>query len=735
MEAVHGVSFGVYIRRIMAEVEPVGPDFPVPAPEALKEQPTMSTDELSLGAEFPQASRKDWEALAAKTLGDTPLEKLNTRTYDGIEVQPLYLAEDWNAEGDPSGFPGDAPFTRGSKAVGGLQGWGVEPEVLHPSVEAANDIILADLQRGASGVTLRLDRAARRGLSADSEDAGEEGLLMHSVQDLDRVLNEVLLDLIPVRLQAGGSFPGAAAMLAAVWRRRGLEAKDVKGNLGADPIGTLASEGELPTSLETQLEAATALAHAALENWPGVTTFGVDVSRYHDAGATEAQELGCALATGLVYLKELIRSGMDVDHACRQIEFTLTADEQFFTTIARLRAARLVWARMTETCGASEDARAMRLRAVTAERMMTRRDPWVNLLRTTAACFAAGVAGAEGVTVRPFNAALGLPDAFGRRLARNTQMILQEEASLNRVIDPAGGSWYMESLTEAIARAAWREFQAIEAEGGMIEAVRGGKIQKRIASAAAAREKNIGKRKDPITGVSEFPNLGEPPVEVEEVDRGAIRRAAAEARKNAKAGAIGGEAREKLAALDIDAWIKAAEAGHTLAELNACLGGQREEARALERRRKAESFEALRDASDAELEKSGKRPQIFLANMGRIAQHTARATFARNFFEAGGVEAITNEGFMEPADAAKAFQDSGAKLAILCGSDVQYGDSAVAFAKALKSAGVERLYLAGRPGELEGALKEAGVDEFISMGCDVLGTLRGALGQLGVIER
>lgn len=691
----------------------------------------MSSDELSLGGEFPEASREDWEALAAKTLGETALEKLTSRTYDGIEVQPLYLAEDWSAEGDPSGFPGDAPFARGGRASGSVEGWGVEPEVMHPAPESAHEIVLADLERGASGMVVRFDRAARQGNPDDADAAGEDGILIRSAADLGRVLEGVLLDLAPVRLRAGGSFLAAASMLAAVWRQREVPTEAVKGNFGADPIGTLAAEGQLPTSLETQLEAATALAHAALERWPGVTTFGIDVSRYHAAGATEGQELGCALATGLVYLKEMIRSGMDVDHACRQIEITLAADENFFATIAKLRAARMVWARMAEACGASSEARALRLRAVTAERMMTRRDPWVNMLRTTSACFAAGVAGAEAVTVQPFNAALGLPDAFGRRLARNTQIILQEEASLNRVIDPAGGSWYLENLTEAFAQAGWREFQAIEAEGGMVEALRGGKIQKRIASAAAAREKNIGKRKDAITGVSEFPNLTEALVPVERVDLDSIRKAA---QARGTSDSIDDALKGKLEAFSVESWIEAASAGHALPALHACLGGKREEVRTLEPCRAAAGFEALRDASDAEKERSGGRPQVFLANMGRIAQHTARASFARNFFEAGGIESLSNEGFTTAEEAAKAFEESGAKLAVICGSDVQYGDSAVPFAKALKDAGAGRLYLAGRPGDLEGPLKEAGVDEFIYMGCDVLGTLRSALTHLGVMD-
>jgi methylmalonyl-CoA mutase len=471
----------------------------------------MSANDLTLGAEFPEASRADWAALAEKALAGAPLEKLSHRTDDGIVVDPLYLAADWPAAGDPSGFPGAAPFARGGRVEGAVrEGWGIDVLQSHPDPSAANRAILNDLERGATGVVLRFDRAACFG--------GEpvlDGVLIASVDDLDTSLKGVLLDLAPVRLQAGARFFPAAAMLAAVWKRRGLDPAAAKGSFGADPIGALAEAGRLDADIETLLEAAAALAQHAVGNCPGVTAFSVDASLPHAAGATDAQELGYAIATGLLYLRAMVASGVNVDAACRQIEFTLTADENFFGTIARLRAARMLWARVAELCGASHDARAMRLRAVTAERMMTRRDPWVNLLRTTSACFAAGVAGAEAVTVLPYNAALGLPDGFARRIARNTQIILQEESVLNRVIDPAGGSWYVERLTEALAEAGWREFQAIQATAASSKRCSRASCRSASPRRLRPRERNVARRKVPIVGVNEFPHLREAPVEVE----------------------------------------------------------------------------------------------------------------------------------------------------------------------------------------------------------------------------
>lgn len=693
----------------------------------------MSSNDLPLGAEFPAAARPAWEALALKALAGAPLDKLTSRTADGLAVQPIYFAEDWPAEGDPSGFPGADPFARGGLAPGAADpGWGIEPLHAHPSLEATNGAILIDLERGATGIVLRLDRAGRNGRQGDAEGVGEDGVMIASVDDLDAVLRGVLLDLAPVRLQAGGQFFAASAMLAALWRRRGIDPKAARGAFGADPLGALAEEGVLPFDLETQMEAAAALALHTAGHYPSTTSLAVDGSLWHAAGATEAQELGCVLATGLAYVKAAMTVGLGVDAACRQIEFTLAADENFFGTIAKLRAARMTWARLAEACGASLPARAMRLRAATAQRMMTRRDPWVNMLRTTSACFAAGVAGAEAVTVLPFSAALGLPDGFARRIARNTQIILQEESSLHRVMDPAGGSWYLENLTEALAAAGWREFQAIETEGGMAEAVLSGKIQKRVASAAAAREKSIATRREPITGVSEFAHLREESVEIETEDLPALRKAAQERIEALKVARGPLKSAGDLAGLKFGLWIDAAAAGATLAELAASLGDGAVQARPLVRRRKAEGFEALRDASDSHLHRKGARPRIFLANMGSVAQHTARAMYALNFFEAGGIEAVTSEGFADAPSAARAFAASGAPLAVICGSDTQYAADGAAFARALKSAGASRVYLAGRPGELEAALREAGVDEFIFMGCDVLGTLRSALTHLGV---
>lgn len=323
---------------------------------------------------------------------------------------------------------------------------------------------------------------------------------------------------------------------------------------------------------------------------PGLRALTVDALPYHEAGGSAAQELGCALATGVAYLRELTEAGLGTQQALSQLEFRFAATADQFLTVAKLRAARRLWARVAEVCGASQ-AGAQVQHAVTSPVMMTRRDPWVNMLRTTVATLAAGVGGADAVTVLPFDSAIGVPDGFARRIARNTSTILIEESHLSRVIDPAGGSWYVERLTDELAHAAWEFFRTIEREGGQAAALRSGLVRERLAETWAARSVRLAARREPVTGVSEFPYLGEKPVE----------------RVPVEAPPSGG----------------------------------------LPRVRRDEAFEALRARSDSHLAATGGRPRVYLAALGPATAHTARLTFAANLFQAGGIEAVTDGTFEE----------------------------------------------------------------------------------------
>jgi methylmalonyl-CoA mutase len=448
-------------------------------------------DHLDLASAFPAATKDEWRRLVAKVLGDAvteasaaaPERLLDTILADGIEVEPLYTADD--AVGD-CGFPGDAPFLRGTDPLGHRDGWDVRQRHAQPDPALAREQIMADLEGGVSSVWLQLGPA---GTPVDS---------------LPQVLAEVYLDLAPIVLDAGDSTGRAAELLFDLARSRNVAADQLRAGLGADPLGQVASHGG-----EADLGPAIELARRCAGDYPQVHAFVVDGLAYHEAGGTDVEELACSLATGVAYLREMQAAGFAADVAFGQLEFRYAATADQFATIAKLRAARRVWARVAQGCGVTGPVAGQRQHAVTSWSMMTRRDPWNNMLRATLACFGAGVGGADAVTVLPFDAAIGLSDDLARRIARNTHALLVEESHVARVIDPAGGSWYVETLTETLAQKAWEWFQVIERAGGMGAALSDGLVGDQISFSRAARRDSLAHRRDAITGVSEFPLLGE----------------------------------------------------------------------------------------------------------------------------------------------------------------------------------------------------------------------------------
>nr|WSW62387.1 methylmalonyl-CoA mutase subunit beta [Streptomyces sp. NBC_00998] len=620
----------------------------------------LPDDGLSLAAEFPDATHEQWQRLVEGVLrksgkdvsGDAAEDALSTKLEDGLTTRPLYTAPE---TADETGFPGFAPFVRGGSPAGGAAGgWDVRQRYLGSDPARVNEAVLTDLENGVTSIWLSL--------------GGPGGL---PVDALPRALDGVYLDLAPVSLDAGAQYADASRALLALYAERGVAPEAARASLGADPLGHEARTGEV-----LELAGAVGLAREAAAHWPGVRALAVDALPYHEAGGSAAEELGLSLATGVAYLRALTGAGngssaLGVQAALGQLEFRYAATADQFLTIAKFRAARRLWARIAEACGAPE-AGAQRQHAVTSPVMMTRRDPWVNMLRTTVACMAAGVGGADSVTVLPFDHELGLPDAFARRISRNTSTILLEESHLARVIDPAGGSYYVEQLTDELAHAAWEFFQEIEKAGGLAAALRSGLVADRLAATWAERSKKLAKRREPITGVSEFPLLSEKPLD----------------REPAPAGPTGG----------------------------------------LPRVRRDEAYEALRARSDAHLAATGNRPRIFLAALGPAAAHTARATFAANLFQAGGIEAVHDPVSVDAATAAEAYAASGADgMAVLCSSDALYEEQAEAVAEALRAAGATTVFLAGKPGTSAGA-----VDEYVFAGCDAVAVLSSVLDRMGV---
>jgi methylmalonyl-CoA mutase len=615
---------------------------------------TSATDDLPLAADFAPATYDDWRKLVDGVLKGAPFEKLVGKTYDDLRIEPIYRhARD---AAPIAGRPAAAP-------------WQIMQRIDHPDAAAANAQALHDLENGAAGLTL---------VFAGANGAYGFGL-NPTAEAIERVLEGVFIDAsIAIELQIGPQSRMAAIHLAEYVQRKGISPAACDIRFGLDPIGACAVWGSSPYSWPEIVPAVT----GAINGLAGIGFKGpfaaADGRVIHDAGGSEAQELAFVLASAVAYLRAIEGAGVALEEARNMVYARLSADADQFLTMAKFRALRLLWARVEQACGL--EPKPLFIAADTAWRMLTQRDAHVNMLRATIATFSAGLGGANSINVLPHTLALGLPDPFARRVARNTQLVLLEESNLAKVSDPAAGSGGIEALTHELCETAWRLFQETEKAGGVFASLEQNLIQRKVSATRAAREANIARRKEVLTGASEFPNLQEAEVAV-------------------------------LVAKPVEL---------------APYGEAKFRFDALPPMRLAVPFERLRDRSDKILKTKGARPRVFLANLGTPAEFTARTTFAKSFFEAGGIEAIETAGFTDPAALAKAFETTGAALACVCSSDKVYAAQAAAAAKALQDAGARHIYLAGRAGEQEAALRAAGVNDFIFAGGDAVPTLQQA---------
>src|SRR6267154_4108868 len=558
---------------------------------------TSVTDDLRLSADFAPAIYDDWRKLVDGVLKGAPFEKLVGKTSDGSKIEPIYRRAQ-----------GAVPLAGRAAAAP----WQVMQRADHPDAKQANAQARHDLENGATGLTL---------VFAGANGAYGFGL-EPSAEAAAQIFDGIYLDAgIGIELQIGPQSRMAAIHIAEYVQRKGLDPAACDIHFGLDPLGACAVWGSSPYSWSEIVPAITsAIKGLAALGFKGPLA-AADGRVIHDAGGSEVQELAFVLASGVAYLRAIEQAGVSLEAVQGMVYARLSADADQFLTLSKFRALRLLWARIEQACGLTP--KPLFVAADTAWRMLTQRDPYVNLLRATMAVFSAGLAGANAITVLPHTLALGLPDPFARRVARNTQLVLLEESNLARVADPAAGSGGIETLTQELCVAAWTLFQEIEKAGGVFGALEQNLIQRKVAATRAAREANIARRKEVLTGATEFPNLHEALVAVLDAKPVAL--------------APSGDAKFKFDALSP--------------------------------MRLAAPFERLRDRSDQILKQGGARPKVFLANLGTPADFTARATFAKSFFETGGIEAIDTEGFTDPAALAAAFNTSGAALACLCSSD------------------------------------------------------------------
>ncbi|WGJ13661.1 methylmalonyl-CoA mutase subunit beta [Methylocapsa sp. D3K7] len=594
---------------------------------------------------FPPASEAEWRNLVERGLGGKPFESLISTTFEGLSLAPLY----------------ERVIGEGPRPLRQKPGpWKIAQRIDHPDIVTANAMARADLMGGADALTLTISQSfAARGF----------GLQIESERDLDAAFAGIDLDRIALRVDADARALDLAALFVSIAKARRLTSAELDVDFGHDPIGHFARCGHLPAGALQGLGNTLTLLHG---NGFAGHLFLADGRPYHEAGAGEAQELACVLATGIEYLRLLEAEGLPLEAARRDIAFLLAADADEYLSLAKFRAMRLLWARVEDACGLTP--KPIRLHAETAFRMMTRYDPWVNILRATMGVFAAGAGGADTVTVLPFTLALGLPDDVARRIARNTQSILIEESHLAKVADPAAGAGSFEALTSALCNRAWALLQDIEAQGGMIKSLQTGTPQREIGVTAAARRDAIAQRALAITGTSAFPLLTEAPVHV-------------------------------LAPPP----VRADDDFTVYDNIH------------LPSRRDAEPFESLRVASDKYFQETGSRPKIFLTQLGEPQGVAPASDFATHFFAVAGLEVFSQEG----CDAAQHFRVSGCKIACIFAAATVSAADLIETAARLSDAGAARIYLAGPvPEPVAKALHDAGVAELICPHRDALAILR-----------
>jgi methylmalonyl-CoA mutase len=601
-----------------------------------------------LGADaggFPAWGEADWRKAAQTALKGASLDTLASSTADGLRIEPIYAP----AEGARP-LRTDAP-------------WRVIARLDNPDAGGANSQALDDLAGGADGLQVVFSGAVG---------AYGFGLRRSDPATLHAAFEGLRFDAGPgFELDLGRDGAGEALNFAALIERSGASPGDCAVAFGLDPYAASAF-GPFPADWDAHVKPFVGAALALRAGGFAGPLVVADARSVHAAGGAPAQELAFALGAALGLLRALNAAGLSLDEARQRIAFRLAADADEFVTLSKFRALRLLWARIEQACGLEE--RPAHVQAESAWRMMTALDPYVNAMRGTLAAFAAGLGGADSVSVLPHTLAVGLPDSLARRLARNGQLILLRESHLGFVADPAAGAGAFEALSGALCGKGWTLFQEIEAGGGLAAALNKGVLQRQVAKSAAALRRDVARLKSPITGVSAHADLGE-------------RRAET---------AAGAPEREQQAA-----------AHDALAPI-----------------RLAEPFEHLRAQSDAILEASGARPKVVLVALGPEPSHRRRVGFIRDWLEAGGIEPVYDGEAGTPDDAIRSLRAAGASLACLCGDDTAYAAHGAAFAAAIKAAGFKGLILAGRPRDTEAELRGAGVDAFVFAGGDAVAAVQ-----------
>lgn len=695
---------------------------------------SMEEQKKRLLAEFSPNTFDEWAKEAEASLKGKPLDKLWSKTYEGITLTPIYRKED--AEGLPhleNNFPGEFPYVRGTKAEGyKKEAWKIEQDINYTCPREYNVAVKYDLERGQDSVSLNINEDVVDQLISGEAKEFAPATTIINLTTLGKAFDGIDLKKTHIHISSSKYPIYYYALFLAYLKQNNIGINEVNGIFRIDPIGTLARKGELSMSPANTYKATATIINDLVAADAKLRVVEVDSTVYIDGGANAVQEIAYALATAADYLRGIGKEGADVSEIAKRMAFTVGIGSSFFMEMAKMRALRMLWAIVSKEFGANEEGQKIFMHARSSSINKTKLDQYVNMLRVTSESFSAVVAGVDSLTVPTFDYLFGLPKDFSRRIARNTSLFLKEECNLRDAVDPAGGSWYVETLTAELAEKAWKLFQEIEANGGMEKQLMEGKIQEAVLGVKKQRLSALEMRKDVLIGSNKYPNPNEKEVDVyvnnpEEFLKH-IKEGEYKSNEAVFANIDASDYSKAIPQLR-DAFIN----GGFVVDVVKMFKGNVITAPKIDCSRLAEPYEEIRANTAAAKEKNGKAPSIFLANMGPLKQHKPRADFSQDFFSTGGYEILYNNGFETPEDAAKAAIESDSKIIVICSTDDTYPDIVPTLAKEVKAKAPEKfIVLAGYPTDYIEAFKEAGVDEFIHVKANIYKILLTVQDKLGL---
>lgn len=704
--------------------------------------------EKRLFDEFEPVGYDAWRKAAEETLDGAPFEKkLITKTYENIDLQPIYFPGGNDDMAANANFPGVYNYLRSNGAAGyKAKIWEICQDIPYPDPSDFNTAAKRDIAKGADSIYVNLNNSFyfNSGKSELDKDTICNGLLLNTIDDFEIAFSGIDLNKIPIYFNPGMKATAFAAAFAAYVENSGYDKEAVRGAIDFDPHSNLLTDGKC-CSVDSAYTRMTLLTNWCNINLPKFTCLAVKGATFHNAGANAVQELAYSLSSAVAYIRGLQANGLEIDRIASKIRFIFAIGSNFFSEIAKLRAARTLWAKIIKEFGGSERSQKMRIHCVSSLVNRSNLDAYTNILRNTVETFSAVIGSADIVQIGGFDEALGLPEEFSRRITRNTQHVIREESHIADTIDPAGGSWYVEKLTDEIARASYNLFVETEKAGGFVEAVKAGLIQSEIEKTAEKRIQSLASRKDVLVGVNKYPNLKEREINLFNIDSDILASKYSEKygktcsrEENSSTNELIRQSGEEICAnkvSSLDTAKEAVKAGAAIFELVDAFCGNVTwiNAPKLKSLRLSEMFENLRSKSESYKIKHGFYPKVSLLNFGAVRDWKGRSDFSFDFFLVGGFDAVNSPAFENVNEAIEYVQTNDAKIIVICSSDDKYPTFVPDLAKQLKANFPDRkTILAGLPKDYVEQFRDAGVDEFIHVKANIYEVLNKLMTELGI---